>query len=285
MQEIEEEPQLDAVLCRRVLSGVLNPADLGTKPLPGTRIRELLYTMGALEPGGEKYGKEDKEAADERRAFSQALKAFSNSGARVNNVKALLRFVLMLSQVQSIQGLSLATASQNSDEVVQLVVTAVIGVLVVLVFWGIPYGAFRLLKWSLTLIFPRRSQVSRSTETDEEQVQHSQVRAQGVQADRGMSKGERLFSEEYVRRCTELEAQFSEKCRQEEVYWRELREARGECRRLQDAFERLRARRTPEVVHVTSSRGTRFHLPTCGHIRNSQIRTYSPCRDCIGAGG
>ena len=103
-----------------------------------------------------------------------------------------------------------------------------------------------------------------------------------MQASLGMSKGERLFSEEYVRRCTELQELVAQKCREEAVYSEALKEARAESRRLQQAFERLRARREPETVHVTTSRGTRFHLPGCGHIRNSQVRAYTACRDCIG---
>ena len=96
--------------------------------------------------------------ADEKRALSQAIKEFKNAGAAVRNVKAILPMILMLSQVDGVQGLGLA----------------------------------------------------------------------------------------------------------------------------QQAFERLRARREPETVHVAACRGTRFHLPGCGHIRNSQVRAYTACRDCIG---
>ena len=49
------------------IAGTTNPADVGTKPLQGTRIRELLFTMGAREPSGRPYGQRDKEAAGRRR--------------------------------------------------------------------------------------------------------------------------------------------------------------------------------------------------------------------------
>ncbi|CAE7041145.1 unnamed protein product [Symbiodinium sp. CCMP2592] len=240
-------------LCVSPIAGALNPADLGTKPLCGNRIRELLYTMNAVEPSGEPYGKSDKEAADEKRAFSKALKAFSDSGARVSNVKALIPLVLMLSQVPGAQGLGLAGASFTDDELAQLMVTLVIGAVVVFVFWGIPFAAYKLLKWSLGLIFRSRGTATTGTQTEPEEEERDQQRTQAVQANRGMSKEERLFSEEYVRRCTELEALFAEKCRKEEACWRELAELRDENRRQREAFERLRARRAPETVHVAMS--------------------------------
>ena len=56
------------------ISGSDNPADIGTKPLGGSRIRELLWTMGCLEADGSEYGLEDYEAAQHKKAIATALK-------------------------------------------------------------------------------------------------------------------------------------------------------------------------------------------------------------------
>ncbi|CAE7388143.1 AGD9 [Symbiodinium sp. CCMP2592] len=244
------------------IGGTINPADVGTKPLTGTRIRELLYTMGALEPGGDPYGKADKESGDEKRALSQAIKEFKSAGAAVRNIKTVLPVLLMLTQVSGVQGLGLAmwTAGWNDELATELVATAAVGLLVLAVFVGLPLSAFKLLKWSWKAVFQGRRKGSRTVGTQTEEVR-------GYNPHRGMSKEERLFSEEYVRRCTDLEQLLAQKCREEERYSDVLAEVRDENRRLQQAFERLRARREPETIHVATSRGVRFHLPGCGHIR------------------
>ena len=96
------------------------------------------------------------------------------------------------------------------------------------------------------------------------------------------SKEDRLFAEEYVRRCTHLEQVYSERCREVEACGRALREVRDENRALRATIENLRRRRDPEEIVVATSRGQRFHLPTCGHVRDSIVKRYTPCRDCIG---
>ena len=83
------------------------------------------------------------------------------------------------------------------------------------------------------------------------------------------SKEDRLFAEEYVRRCTHLEQVYSERCREVEACGRALREVRDENRALRATIENLRRRRDPEEIVVATSRGQRFHLPTCGHVRDS----------------
>ena len=132
--------------------GAINPADLGTKPLGGARIRELLFTMNALGVGGEPYGQEEKEAVDQKRTLSQAIKDFKATGARVHNIKALVPLLIMLTQVNGVQaqglGLAaLATGPEVSVEtVIEVVVTCTVCLVVAMIFLGLPYGAFRLLK-------------------------------------------------------------------------------------------------------------------------------------------
>ena len=73
------------------ISGVENPADLGTKPLGGTRVRELLFTMGAVGADTSPYGAEDKEEADRKRETSKALKNLKTLSANhVTQVQALV---------------------------------------------------------------------------------------------------------------------------------------------------------------------------------------------------
>ena len=261
------------------IAGALNPADVGTKPLAGPRIRELLFTMGAVAPGGDPYGQADKEAADEKRALSQALKNFTGAGAKVSNIKTMLPMLLMLTQVNGVQGLGLVT--WEPEDWVLLAITAMVGAIAILVVFGLPYGVFKLLKWSLGKVF-RGSKGGAAQEPQENVEPQTSSASKHVQASLGMSKGEKSFCEEYVSRCTEAESLLAQKCRENEQFEEALREARAECRRLQEVINRLRVRREPETIHVTTSRGTRFHLPGCGHIRNSQIRAYTACRDCFG---
>ena len=162
-----------------------------------------------------------------------------------------------------------------------LAVTAMVGLLVMVVVFGLPYGVFKLLKWSLGIVF-RGSQVRAAkvpTDAVNPQADHHDKH---VQASLGMNKSERSFCEEYVSKCTELQTLLAQKRRENEEFEKALRETRLECRRLQGVVDRLRVRREPETVHVTTSRGTRYHLPGCSHIRNSQIRVYTACRDCFG---
>ena len=258
--------------------GAINPADRGTKPLGGARIRELLFTMNALGVGGEPYGQEEKEAADQKRTLSQAIKDFKSTGARVHNIKTLVPLLIMLAQVNGVQGLGLAALTTgpevSAETVIEVVVTCTVCLVVAMIFLGLPYGAFRLLKWSLGLVFRR----ARSREQDAQTEVDTEPEAtaeRAIQANLGMAKDERLFMEEYTRCCTELQELLAEKCTQEREFERALREAREETRQARAAFERLRARRDPEVIHVATSRGTRFHLPSCGHLRNSNIKSYT----------
>ncbi|CAE7944736.1 unnamed protein product, partial [Symbiodinium sp. KB8] len=240
-------------------------------------VKRSELTVGPI--AGDPYGQPDKEAADEKRALSQALKNFTSAGAKVSNIKAVLPMLLMLTQVDGAQGLSLVT--WEPEDWVLLVVTAMVGAISILVVFGLPYGVFKLLKWSLGKVF-RGSKGGAAREPRGVVEPQISSASKQVQASLGMSKKEESFCEEYVARCTEAEMLLAQKCSENEGLEEALRNARAECRRLQAAIDRLRVRREPETAHVTTSRGTRFHLPGCSHIRNSQIRVYTACRDCFG---
>eukprot|EP00439_Symbiodinium_sp_Y106_P058645 s3472_g8.t1 len=198
------------------IPGADNPSDIGTKPLNGGRIRELLFLMGAVTPQLEAYGQDDREGAVQKKALSKAIKDFGTSNANVGQVKALLPLLVLLTQVASVQGLSLAAPRVweiDLDLLAEFFVTAVIGLMV----WFMVAG-------------------------------------------------------EYVQRCAELQQALSERCREVEACEAALREVREENRVLTQRLETLRRRRQPEELAVAMSRGQRFHLPTCGHIRGKGFK-------------
>ena len=52
-----------------------NPSDIGTEPLGGPRLRELLLLCGAVSEDGEAYGKIDYEEAEAKIQFAKAVKS------------------------------------------------------------------------------------------------------------------------------------------------------------------------------------------------------------------
>ena len=82
------------------ISGAENPADIGTKPLAGSRVRELLCEMGCVESDGTPYGEEDLELGKQKREMAKALKQMrSSSTGSVEQVRLLMPLILMLTQL------------------------------------------------------------------------------------------------------------------------------------------------------------------------------------------
>ena len=257
------------------IPGSDNPADVGTKPLGGPRLRELLYSMGAVTPHNEPYGKEDREAAVEKRTVAKALKDLSkSSGAKVAHIKAILPMLVLLTQVGETQGLGLAAPVYlfASDEwVAQCLATLVVAAAIWFMVAWVPSSAYKGLKWFFAWLFQRRGESS------------SQSTSVATQANLGMSRDEKKFADEYVKRCQELKELLHERCLEVERCEEQLRRLQEENRDLRSRVDRFRLRREPQRIAVASTRGQRFHLPTCYHLQNSQTREYTPCRDCIGA--
>ncbi|CAE7451931.1 GIP, partial [Symbiodinium sp. CCMP2456] len=231
------------------VSGAENPADLGTKPLPNSRVKELLWMMGCVESDGTPYGLEEFEAATQKRMMAQMLKDMKSSGAKVNNVKALLPLVLLLSQVNGVQGLGLAAVVPvvgDTDFIVTMAVAIGFGTFLAMVVYGVPWGLLKLLKWSFSL-FQDQGKRGKLENTAEK----------GIQASRGMSKDESKFIEEYVERCNELRAVVSEQRAELEKFERVVRELRAENYDLSRRPDRMQI---PPEIAVTTSRGERFHL-------------------------
>ena len=261
------------------IPGVENPSDLGTKPLAGSRVRELLFTMGAVSADASPYGAQDKEEADQKRETAKAIKNLRTlSASQVTQVQALVPLVLLLSQVGRAQGLGQDGGFFVDEETAASLVTFVAIGVIFLMIGILPLGFLGLLKWSLGALFrKRKTMIDAATQT----VGTTQVPKE-VQANRGMSRSEQKFSESYVDKCTDLEALLSQRCRENREMERALYDTRAETRRLQERVESLRRRREPAELAVATSRGQRFHLPTCSHIRSSQVKIYTPCHDCIG---
>ena len=257
------------------IPGSDNPADVGTKPLGGPRLRELLYSMGAVTPHNEPYGKEDREAAVEKRTVAKALKDLSkSSGAKVAHIKAILPMLVLLTQVGETQGLGLAAPAffMTGDEfVAQCLATLVVAAAVWFMVVWVPSSAYKGLKWFFAWLFQKRGESS------------SQSSSVATQANLGMSRDEKKFADEYVKRCQELKELLHERCLEVERCEEQLRRLHEENRDLRSRVDRFRLRREPQRIAVASARGQRFHLPTCHYLQNSHTREYTPCRDCIGA--
>ncbi|CAE7306808.1 unnamed protein product [Symbiodinium necroappetens] len=203
------------------IPGVFNPADLGTKPLSGGRVRELLFTMGAVEPDGQPYGQADKEAADHKRMVSQALKECRESSGSVSAVQVnrWLPVLLLMAQAGQGQGLSLAApiaALAEPEFAYSVVAAAGIGLVTMVVFLGIPFTVLKLLKWSFGKGFFRAKTRDADTQTD---VPRPKVEPK-------VKRESDAFAQEYVDRCTDLQSLLSERCRQNREMERALYEVR-----------------------------------------------------------
>ena len=252
------------------ISGADNPADIGTKPLGGSRIRELLWTMGCLEADGSEYGLEDHEAAQQKKEIAAALKELKNSGHKVGNVKAILPLVLLLSQVGAVQGLGLAAvAPKGNDEewVATVAVTIGLGIFVLMLVYGIPWGVMKLLKWSFSIF--QSQGVGGQCE-------------KGVQASRGMSPKEEKFTEEYVNRCTEMRQVISEQRAELDEFEKVVRKLRTENAELRRAQRPVL--QVPAEIAVTARKGERYHRPSCGNVKRTEFKVYTPCMACFGTG-
>ena len=228
--------------------------------------------MGCLEADGSEYGLEDYEAAQQKKAIATALKEMKNGGHKVNNVKAILPLVLLLSQVGAIQGLGLAAAAQKPDGdewLAMIAVTVGLGIFLLVLVCGIPWGVLRLLKWSLRVFLNQGKDKQK-------------CREKSVQANLGMSRKEERFTNEYVDRCTEMRQVISEQRAELDEFENLVRKLRAENAELRRA-QRPTVQVPPEIA-VTARKGERYHRPTCGNVKRTEFKVYTPCMACFGTG-
>ena len=260
------------------ISGHENPADVGTKPLAGPRLRELLYRMGAVDEHQEPYGYSDFNDGEMKRRLNKALRS-STSG--IKNVKQVMPILLVLSQLGAVEGLGLGAlavgmVSPNFDDsLISGLSTCAVALLFMMLFLGVPYGCLWFFRRGLSIL-GRRIYVWRI-------AQGGTRRNMGVQADLGMSRAERQFSQEYVDRSTYYETLHSEKCREVERCEAALRQVREHNRQLEAELVRARANaRPPREIGVAPTRGQRYHLPTCPNLTQaSVVQRYTPCQQCL----
>ena len=84
------------------ISGPKNPADLGTKPLAGPRLRELVCRAGGVDENGEKFGTEELGRAEVKQVLS-------SGGWKGSKAKSILPVLMILAQVMgadAVEGLS-----------------------------------------------------------------------------------------------------------------------------------------------------------------------------------
>ncbi|CAE7303029.1 unnamed protein product [Symbiodinium sp. CCMP2456] len=239
------------------IAGLANPADIGTKAVPTARLRELLYKLGAVDESFERVGQSEHEKAE----FKNKAKEMIKSGALgVKSIKQLMPVLLVLSQIQGIEGLSLVAGfyEHSLEDVAALLVTCILGFLVLTVVFGVPGGILLLLQW-LTRSQPETARAP--------------TRDAGVPANLGMAEDERLFMEEYVGRSTEQRVLIAEQAREIEKLEKALREERQQSRNVQ------RIEQVPPRIAIATSRGERYHRPGCGNLK-VHVKTYTPCGHC-----
>ena len=238
-----------------------NPSDLGTKPVPAARLRELLFKLGAVDESYELVGKAEQEEAAARR---NAKELFKNSVTGIKNIKQIMPILLILSQIQGIEGLSLVAGFENYtlEDAAVIFVTASIGLLLGLLLIGVPGGILLLGKWMLSLASKGSARKPCTQDA-------------GTQVNLGMDRAEQRFVDEYVNRTTEQRTVIYEQAREIERLEEALREARRTQRNV-EVHEVVPAR-----IAAATSRGERYHRPGCGNLRSSTIKTYTPCGHCF----
>ncbi|CAE7561573.1 unnamed protein product, partial [Symbiodinium necroappetens] len=235
------------------VAGSLNPSDIGTKPLAGPRLRELMFLMGGRTVDMEPYGEQDHNEACAKRGMAKAFKEIrdsSSTGVSIQHVKRYLPLLVLLCQAGQVEGLSLAgpLLAMVDSELVSLVMTTVfLGSFFVAMFLGVPVGLF----WVLAKVccWQRRERYGVYVEV-------------GVQANLGMSKKEEIFQQEYVQRVTELRGQLSEKCDEVREFEQLVKRLRGDIRALERELVTTRANtRLPETVVAGVDFSVSAHMP------------------------
>ena len=257
----------------RPIGGQRNPADIGTKPLPGKKLRELLYRCGAIGPDGERFGAEEHQEAEQRATVRRLLASTDTS---CGSLKKTLPVLMVLAQVlgaEGYEGLGVAMAVNLLEDTVVTLASSAASVLILVGFF---IGA----AWAVHACGKSLCRKQKKRETKEA----------SSQANLGPSKSEERFMQEYVSRATELrtalheEHQTVESCEKELVKLRKRNRAlEAEAQDLEREVQRLQQQpRHPERIAVATQRGQVFHLPGCPFTRSSSsVRIFTPCQHCF----
>ncbi|CAE7252941.1 unnamed protein product, partial [Symbiodinium necroappetens] len=218
------------------IAGARNPADVGTKPLCGPKLRELLWRSGAMTDSGECYGEQEGQEADHKQQVN-SLVARSGLGTRLG--RQTLPVLLVLAQIIAgdgyggFEGLGLVTASSFLEEFVIATTSAMTMWLVIMIFMV----SFPLcVGWAARSLWRAWWHSSPSTEPEPEVCfDEPNVKDKCVQASLGPSPSEKRWQEEYVERCNFLKTALHEEHQTVLGCESELRRLRAEVRRLEAA--------------------------------------------------
>ncbi|CAE7941469.1 unnamed protein product, partial [Symbiodinium necroappetens] len=195
----------------RPIGGQRNPADIGTKPLPGKKLRELLYRCGAIGPDGERFGAEEHQEAEQRATVKRLLTSTATSGASLKKALPVLMILAQVLGAEGFEGLGVAMAVNLLEDTVVTLASSAASVLILMGFF---IGA----AWAVHACGKSLCRKQKKHETKEA----------SSQASLGPSKSEEKFMQEYVTRATELrtalheEHQTVESCEKELVKALEL---------------------------------------------------------------
>ena len=90
-----------------------------------------------------------------------------------------------------------------------LVATAAVGLLVLVIFLGVPYSILWCIRWFLKWVFKGPATSTRGSQTEERPADHD-----GGPEAKAKGRAYEKFAEEYVDRCTELRQVLHERCRE-----------------------------------------------------------------------
>ncbi|CAE7252169.1 unnamed protein product [Symbiodinium natans] len=137
----------EGVLKASAIARARNPADIGTRPLSCTKLRELLGRCGALDENLEPYGMDEVSAAE----FRISVRQVSASGAfNGKQMKKMLPVLLVLAQVMGSNGMEIEGLGLLGmvDDVAISSLTSMTSVFMIGCLWfGVLWVMFRLCKW------------------------------------------------------------------------------------------------------------------------------------------
>ena len=253
------------------ISGAKNAADIGTKPLGGPKLRELLCRAGDMDKNGDQYGTEELGKAEVR----QVLKSGAWNGPKLKQVLPVLMILLQVLGAEDTEGLGLAMVVASVEEsFLPLTATAVV---------GIPFALMMMIldvPWCLWKGVQACANMFKN-----EPARTIKVKDVGIQADRGVSAVEERFTQEYVAKCNENKSLRREEMANSAKCAEELNMCREEIRKLDRELTVVRQRvGVPNEVSIATNHGTVFRKPQCPALTSgSKTKTYRPCHQCFGA--
>eukprot|EP00439_Symbiodinium_sp_Y106_P015244 s7793_g2.t1 len=239
------------------ISGARNPADIGTKPLPGPKLKELLYRAGAVCDDGTRYGEAEAEAADHQQRV-RSLVAQSGLGPRMG--RQALPVLLVLAQIMAgdgaemLGGLGLGVASGLFEEMMAATVSAISMWLTTMIFMvGFPLFLGWLARGFWKALRPTAAQCEPEPE---DEIVEPNTFDKSTQVNMGRTPEERRWEEEYVERCNFLRGALHEEHQTVLACERELRNLRDQVARLEAERHDPRVlERAPSAVAIATSRG------------------------------